>query len=114
MPRKSNEELQQIKEKLNASRLWSWSRIEKYQDDPYGYLLKYILHIDEDRNDSIYAVSGTVAHESMEEFYKNNLSNQEMLELYEDKLFEFNTIGLLYDRSDKDKNEKIAQNMKIV
>ena len=109
MPRKSNEELQQIKEKLNASRLWSWSRIEKYQDDPYGYLLKYILHIDEDRNDSIYAVSGTVAHESMEEFYKNNLSNQEMLELYEDKLFEFNTIGLLYDRSDKDKNEKIAQ-----
>jgi len=107
--RKTNEELEQIKNDLQIDKLWSWSRIEKYIEDPYGYMLKYILYIDEDRNDSIYAISGTLAHESMEEFYKNNLTHQEMFELYEDKLFEFNTMGLLYDRSDKDKNEKIAQ-----
>ncbi|MCE5220228.1 MAG: PD-(D/E)XK nuclease family protein [Clostridium sp.] len=107
--RKTNEELEQIKKDLGVSRLWSWSRLEKYIDDTYGYMLKYILHIDEDRNDSIYAISGTIAHESMENFYKDNLTNQEMFDLYEDKLFEFNTMGLLYDRSDKDKNEKIAK-----
>ncbi|MDD4036653.1 MAG: PD-(D/E)XK nuclease family protein [Bacilli bacterium] len=63
----------------------------------------------EDRNDSIYNVSGTISHESMEEFYKGKLNHQKMLKLYEDKLFEFNTMGLLYDRTDKDKNEKIAK-----
>ncbi len=109
MARKTNEELEQIKKELNVSRLWSWSRLNTYMTDPYEYLLKYILKIPEDRNDSIYNVSGTISHESMEEFYKGKLNHQKMLKLYEDKLFEFNTMGLLYDRTDKDKNEKIAK-----
>jgi hypothetical protein len=107
--RKTSEELEQIKKELNISRLWSWSRLNTYMTDPYEYLLKYILKVPEDRNDSIYNVSGTISHESMEEFYRGKLNHQEMLELYEDKLFEFNTMGLLYDRTDKDKNEKIAK-----
>jgi len=106
--RKTNEELEKIKKDLGVSRLWSWSRIEKYIEDPYGYMLHYILHIDEDRNDSIYGISGNVAHEISQDAYFNNFTNQELLDLYEEKLFEFNTMGLLYDRSDKEKNEKIA------
>ena len=106
--RKTNEELEQIKKELGITKLWSWSRIDKYIEDPYGYMLHYILHIDEDRNDSIYSVSGSICHECMEEYYKGNLNHQKMFELYEEKLFEFNTMGLLYDRSDMDKNEKIA------
>lgn len=109
MARKTNEELEQIKKELNVSRLWSWSRLNTYMNDSYEYMLHYILHIPEDRNDSIYAISGNHAHDSMEKFYRNELSNQQMLEEYEDKLFEFNTLGLMYDRSDKDKNEKIAK-----
>lgn len=109
MARKTNEELEQIKEELGVDRLWSWSRINTYMTDPYTYLLKYILHIPEDRNDSIYSVSGSCAHELIEKFYRNELTNKQMLEEYEDKLFEFNIMGLLYDRSDKDKNEKIAK-----
>jgi ATP-dependent helicase/DNAse subunit B len=109
MGRKSYEELEQIKEELGVDRLWSWSRINTYMTDPYTYLLKYILHIPEDRNDSIYSVSGSCAHELIEKFYRNELTNKQMLEEYEDKLFEFNIMGLLYDRSDKDKNEKIAK-----
>jgi hypothetical protein len=107
--RKSNEELELIKKEFNCNRLWSWSRLNTYINDSYEYMLHYILHIPEDRNDSIYAISGNHAHDSMEKFYRNELNNQQMLEEYEDKLFEFNTMGLLYDRSDKDKNEKIAK-----
>ena len=80
-----------------------------HMTDPYTYLLKYILHIPEDRNDSIYSVPGSCAHELIEKFYRNELTNKQMLEEYEDKLFEFNIMGLLYDRLDKDKNEKIAK-----
>ncbi len=107
--RKTNEELDQIKKELNIQTLWSWSRINTYMTDPYTYLLHYILHIPEDRNDSIYAISGGVSHDLIERHYLEGLTNQEMLVEYEDKLFEFNTMGLKYDRSDEDKNEKIAR-----
>ncbi len=107
--RKSNEELEQIKKDLGVSKLWSWSRINTYMTDPYEYMLKYILHIPEDRNDSIYGISGNCAHDLMEEFYRNELNHESMLETYEEKLFEFNTMGLMYDRSDNEKNEKIAK-----
>ena len=107
--RKKSEELEQIKKQLNCSRLWSWSRIALYINDPYSYMLRYILKIPEDKNDSIYAISGNYAHELMENFYKGKVDNQGMLENYEEKLFEYNTMGLMYDRTDKDKNEKIAK-----
>lgn len=109
MSRKTKEELEKIKKNLSINTLWSWSKINTYMTDPYEYLLKYILHIQEDRKDSIYAVSGGYSHELTEKFYRNELDNQQILEEYEDKLFEFNTMGLMYDRSDKDKNEKIAK-----
>jgi hypothetical protein len=109
MARKTNEELEQIKKDLNCSRLWSWSRLNTYLTDPYEYMLHYILHIPEDRNDSIYGISGNCAHELMEDFYRNQLNHESMLNTYEDKLFEFNTLGLMYDRSDNEKNEKIAK-----
>lgn len=107
--RKTNEELEQIKKSLGVSRLWSWSRLNTYMTDPYEYMLKYILHIPEDRNDSIYGISGNCAHDLMENFYLNELNHESMLETYEEKLFEFNTMGLMYDRSDSEKNEKIAK-----
>lgn len=107
--RKTGEELEKIKKDLGISKIWSWSKINTYMTDPYEYLLKYILRVPEDRKDSIYAVSGGCSHEVIEKFYRNELDHQGMLNEYEDKLFEFNTLGLLYDRSDKDKNEKIAR-----
>lgn len=107
--RKTKEELEQIKNDLGIDRIWSWSKLNTYITDPYEYLLKYILKIQEDRKDSIYAVSGGCSHELIEKFYQNELDHQNMLNEYEDKVFEFNTLGLMYDRSDKDKNEKIAK-----
>ncbi len=109
MSRKTFEELEQIKKELSIQTLWSWSRINTYITDTYTYLLHYILHIPEDRNDSIYSTSGSFAHTMMEKMYLEGLTNEQALAEYEDKLFEFNTMGLLYDRSDPDKNEKIAK-----
>ena len=107
--RKTNEELEKIKKELNCDKLWSWSKINTYMTDPYEYMLKYILHVPEDRNDSIYGISGNCAHNLIEDFYRNELNHESMLDTYEEKLFEFNTMGLMYDRSDNEKNEKIAK-----
>ena len=108
MARKTGKEIEQIKQELGIHKIWSWSKINTYMTDPFEYLLKYVLKVQEDRNDSIYSVSGGTAHDIVEEFYQGKIDNQGILEKYEDKLFEFNTLGLMYDRSDKDKNEKIA------
>lgn len=107
--RKSYEELNQLKQELGVNILWSWSKINTYMTDPYEYMLKYILHIPEDRNDGIYATSGGLAHDIVEQHYTGKFNHEEMLAEYEDKLFEFNTMGLMYDRSDDEKNEKIAK-----
>ena len=107
--RKTKEELEKIKQDLNINKLWSWSKLNTYMTDPYEYLLKYVLRAPEDRKDSIYAVSGGCSHELVEKFYQNELDHQGMLAEYEDKVFEFNTLGLMYERSDRSKNEKIAK-----
>lgn len=108
MARKSKQELEKLKQKYNVNELWSWSKYNTYKTDKYGYFLKYIKKIKEDRKDGIYAISGGIAHEIIEDYYEKNISNEEMLKKYEDKLFEFNLAELKYDRTDEEKNEKIA------
>lgn len=106
--RKTLEELNEIKKQYNVDTLWSWSRYNTYKSDHYAYFLKYIQHIPEDRQNSIYAVSGGYAHDILEKYYNGSIKQDQMLEEYEDSLFTMNLAELKYDRSDEDKNEAIA------
>jgi hypothetical protein len=109
MARKSKQELEELKKKYGVKELYSWSKYNTYKTDHYEYFLKYIKKTPEDRKDGIYGISGGIAHECIENFYgKKDYSNKEMLEYYESKLFDFEMAGLKYDRSDDEKNEKIA------
>ena len=51
--RKTNEELQALKESYGVKELWSFSKVNKFLTSPYEYYLKYILHIKEDKRDGI-------------------------------------------------------------
>ena len=108
MARKSKEQLNKIKKQYGVDDLYSWSKYHTYKTDSYEYYLKYIKKIKEDRSDGIYAISGGTSHEIIEDFYLKNITNKEMLERYEEKLFDFNLAELKYDRTDEEKNEKIA------
>ena len=77
--RKTYEQLNKIKSKLGIETLWSWSRFHSYHVDPYGYLLKYIRKVPELKKDSIWGVSGGIAHSILEDYYTNKLK-------YEDKV----------------------------
>lgn len=105
--RKSKEYLNKLKEKYKVDILWSWSRYNSYKTDPYGYLLKYILHVPETKT-SIYSVSGGVVHDILEKFYKKEIAYDDMLKEYEDRLFEMNMAELKYDRANEDKNKSIS------
>jgi hypothetical protein len=109
MARKTSQELEELKKKYDVDTLYSWSKYNTYKTDHYEYYLKYIKKIPEDRKDGIYGISGGIAHECIENFYGNkDYNHKEMLDLYENKLFDFEMAGLKYDRSDDEKNEKIA------
>lgn len=109
MARKSREELNELCTQLDVKTLWSWSKYNTYCSDTYSYYLKYIENVKPDRNDGIYAVSGGIAHDCLEDFYKDKLDHQGMLDKYETALMEFDMAELKYDRSDDDKNNAIAK-----
>lgn len=106
--RKQFKEVQLIANKLDCDEIYSWSKYNQYKGDTYTFFLKYILKIPEDRKDSIYGVFGNAAHDALETFYKNEINQEEMLETFEEKLFEFTIGGLKYDRCDEEKNKKIG------
>lgn len=108
MARKTHEELKALCEKLMVEFLWSWSRYHCYKQDTWEYFLKYILHIKEDRANSIYCVSGGNVHEIIEQLYTDKIKYEDMPELYEDSLFTMNCAELKYNRSDAEKNEAVA------
>lgn len=106
--RKEYSEIKKIAEKLGCDEIFSWSKLNCYKNDSYEYMLKYILKIPEDRNDSIYSAMGSLAHSVLEDYYNNEITREEMSETFEDKLFEYTVGGLKYDRTDEDKNKKIG------
>ena len=108
--RKTKEELDLIMKQENVSRLWSWSRINSFINSPYEYFLKYIKNIPEDRNDSIYTTTGSIAHDILEKLYINQISYDEMNELFKDAwLMAYDVLQLKFDRTDEEKNVKIAE-----
>jgi hypothetical protein len=109
MARKTGKELETIKKKYNVDTLWSWSKYNTYKNSCYEFYLKYIKKIKEDRQDGIYAVSGGMCHDIIEKLYSNQIKYEEMLQEYESSLLDFNLAELKYNRTDDDKNDKIAQ-----
>lgn len=106
--RKSKEELNEIKKDLNIDKLWSFSAIDTFLNSKYSYFLKYIKHTKPDNEDNIYGIMGGLIHDTIESFYKKEISFKELLEKFENFwLVNVDTLDIRFDRTDRDKNEKI-------
>lgn len=106
--RKTDDELSKLCQKLKIDKLWSWSRYHTYKEDKWTFFLKYVLGEEEDKTNSIYAISGGNVHDIIEKFYLNKIKYEDMIERYEDELFAMNCAELKYDRNDSEKNDKIS------
>lgn len=107
--RLSYEQLDKIKKELNVFDIYSFSKVNSFKTDPYGYFLKYILRVPEDRQDSIYSVVGNIVHDITEDFQADKVTREQMLTTYKDKTFELEQLGFKFDRTDEDKNESISK-----
>ena len=107
--RLNNDEMNMLLGELGTDRLNSWSRINCANNSLYEYYLKYILHKKEDRDDSIYKVTGGISHDILERFYKNEIKVNEMIDEFEDGwITAYNIAELKFDRSNTSKNNNIA------
>lgn len=109
MARKDAEYLKKIMKKYNVDRLWSWSRLNTYMNSPYEYMLKYVEKVKTDQSPSIYLIQGGACHEILEDFYLNKIKYDDMINKYENALFDLEIMDLKYDRTDEEKNFKISQ-----
>ena len=57
--------------------VWSYSRLESFDDCPYRWFLKYIKHCKE--TDQFYATYGSFMHKLIEQYYRGELTKDEML-----------------------------------
>ena len=107
--RKTYDELEAIKKKLGTDRLWSWSRKNCVHNSLYEYFLRYIKHEKEDRQDSIYVVTGGFSHDIIEKFYSGQITKEQMIDEFEDGWTTAFEIGeLKFDRNDSEKNKSIS------
>lgn len=94
---------------LKVDRLNSWSRVNCIHNSLYEYYLKYILHKEEDRDDSIYKVTGGISHDIIERFYTDEIIYKDMLEEFEDGwVTAFDIAELKFVRGDGERNKSIA------
>lgn len=112
MARLTTEDTDKIKEQYGVSRLWSYSRINTFLNSWWEYALKYVdgMKKKEDRQDSIYVHSGTLAHDILDKFYQNEIQFNEMIDLWEDCwLVCYELSNLKFDRNNEEKDKSIAE-----
>lgn len=111
--RLTSEQLQEVMKKYGVNELYSWSKINCFMTSPYEYLLKYILHKNEDVDNCAYAPMGGICHSIIERLYENQITYQDMVEEFEDGWTTAIEIAdLKFDRNDGVKNDNIKEKYK--
>lgn len=109
--RMSKEQLEEIKEAYGVDTLWSFSRLNSFDTSHYEWFLRYIKHEPEDRADSIYGVCGTLAHDTLERYYSNEISYADMINKWDEGFSVATDIcDLKFNRNDPEKNQSLSDN----
>lgn len=110
MARKTHDEIADLMKREGVDRIFSWSKWDTFYTSPFEYYLKYIKKVREDRQDCIYPVTGSLAHDILERFYSNQISYDEMLENFKDGwMTSYEIAKLKFDRNDEKRDENIAK-----
>lgn len=107
--RLTEEQMEDLMKAENVNRTWSWSRLGCFHNSKYEYFLHYVKDEIKDRDNSIYVVTGGLAHDILEKFYEKEINYEDMIEHFKDGWFTaYDMAELKFDRTDEEKNKKLA------
>lgn len=89
MTRLSYEQLEGIKEKFDVDRIWSYSRLSTFIDEPWIYRKQYLEKVG--NPDNVYSYWGTIAHDLIQGMYEGEHTYEEMSDILESKIIEWRT-----------------------
>ena len=107
MARKTKEQMQKIMKDNLVERVWSWSRYNCYKTSPYEYYLNYVKKEKQTRN-NVYSHLGSETHNIIERLYQKEIKYEDMYDEFQSEYLNATLMDLKFDRSDDEKNEKIA------
>lgn len=87
--RLSREQRQVIMDRFNVGRLWSFSRLNSYLNEPWEYRMNYLERVE--RGENIYTYFGTVSHDIIQEHYEGKHSYSDMIDIFENNLIDWRT-----------------------
>ena len=107
MARKTKEELEAIKKEYNCENIYSWSRYNTYKNSKFEYFLRYIKK-EKPTRENAYGITGNIFHDTVERFYDGSIEYEDMIDEFNAGYLNVEMSNLKFDRSDDDKNDKIA------
>lgn len=88
MARLTSEQLNSLKEHYGVNRIWSWSRLNTYVEQPWVYYMTY-LHKDKVRTDNVYSFWGSLAHDIVQDCYDGKHSEKDLPTVFSDKVLDW-------------------------
>lgn len=105
-----NQYVDLIKNKYNVDRVWSFSQVNSFEQDPYGWYLHYILHEPSDKtNGNAYGIYGNMIHDIMEEYYKGHIAREDCASVFQQKWDELSLLGLRFNNIDEASDKRLKK-----
>ncbi len=106
MARKTYEQIEALKKKLNTSRIWSFSRINAYINCSYSYYLRYVKK-EKEKESNIYGLLGGQFHDILEKLYCKEITYDQMIVEADIAIMNAGILEMKFDKTDSSKNEGI-------
>ncbi|MBS4462251.1 PD-(D/E)XK nuclease family protein [Aerococcaceae bacterium zg-B36] len=85
MARLSLEQLDELKQRYNVDRIWSYSRLNTYVDQKWVYRMTYLEDV-RIRTDNVYTKFGTICHDLVQSVYEHDADPKTLLGKFKDEV----------------------------
>lgn len=102
-----------VKNKYGVDRVWSYSQVSSFDQDPYEWFLKYILKEPSDKiSGNAYGIYGNMVHDIMEDYYNGKIAREDCCRVFEEKWDKLSLVGLKFNYTDEDSEIKLKTKYK--
>lgn len=102
-----------IKEKYGVDKVWSYSRVNSFDQDPYEWFLKYILELPSDKSTgNAYGIYGNMVHDIMEDYYNGKIKREDCKKTFNEEWDRLSLLGLKFNNTDEESERKLKKKYK--